>query len=139
MSDAQNETDLTKMIGVQLPDGAIRTALNLKDNASNLNKKVKVYGTLQSYFSAAPGVQNTSDYVLDPTALPAVDAQQFKVYTAAGKLYVMAADNEQISVIDVLGKQVYANRLKAGLNTIELPAKGILVVKIGNTVKKVIL
>jgi hypothetical protein len=51
----------------------------------------------------------------------------------------MASDNEQITVIDVLGKQVYASRLKAGLNTIDLPAKGILVVKIGNAVKKVIL
>lgn len=139
LSDAANETDLTKMIGVQLPTGEIRTALNLVDNASNLNKKVKVYGTLQSYFSSAPGVQNTSAYAILPSALPAVDAQQFKVYTAAGKLYVMAADNEQITVIDVLGKQVYSNRLKAGLNTIELPAKGIMVVKIGNTVKKVIL
>lgn len=139
LSDAANETDLTKMIGVQLPTGEIRTALNLVDNASNLNKKVRVYGTLQSYFSSAPGVQNTSAYAIIPTALPAVDAQQFKVYTAAGKLYVMAADNEQITVIDVLGKQVYSNRLKAGLNTIELPAKGIMVVKIGNTVKKVIL
>ena len=139
LSDATNETDLTKMIGVQLPSGEIRTALNLVDNASNLNKKVKVYGNLQAYFNAAPGVQNTTDYVLDATALPAVDAQQFKVYTSGGKLHVMAANNEQITVIDVLGKQIYASRLKAGLNTIDLSAKGILVVKIGNAVKKVIL
>lgn len=139
LSDAANEADLTKMIGVQLPTGEVRTALNLVDNVSNLNKKVKVYGTLQAYFNAAPGVQNTSAYAIIPSALPAVDAQQFKVYTAAGKLYVTAAESEQITVIDVLGKQVYNNRLKAGLNTIELPAKGIMVVKIGNTVKKVIL
>lgn len=139
LSDAANETDLTKMIGVQLPTGEIRTALNLVDNASNLNKKVKVYGNLQAYFSSAPGVQNTSAYAIIPSGLPAVDAQQFKVYTSGGKLHVMAADNEQITVIDVLGKQIYASRLKAGLNTIDLSAKGILVVKIGNAVKKVIL
>ena len=139
LSDAASETDLTKMIGVQLPTGEIRTALNLVDNASNLNKKVKVYGNLQAYFSSAPGVQNTSAYAIIPSALPAVDAQQFKVYTSGGKLHVMAADNEQITVIDVLGKQIYASRLKAGLNTIDLSAKGILVVKIGNAVKKVIL
>jgi hypothetical protein len=139
LSDAQNETDLTKMIGVQLPDGAIRTALNLKDNVTNLNKMVKVYGTLQAYFSAAPGVQNTSDYVLEPNALPSVDVKQFKVYTAEGKLHVNALENEQITVIDILGKQVYSNRLKAGLNVINLPSKGIMVVKIANTVTKVIL
>lgn len=139
LSDAANETDLTKMIGVQLPTGDIRTALNLVDNVSNLNKKVKVYGNLQAYFSSAPGVQNTSDYAILPSALPAVDAQQFKVYTSGGKLHVMAAENEQITVIDVLGKQIYASRLKAGLNTIDLSAKGILVVKIGNAVKKIIL
>jgi hypothetical protein len=139
LSDAQSETDLTKMIGVQLPTGAVRTALNLLDNATNLNKKVKVYGTLQAYFSAAPGVYATSDYVLDPNALPSVDVEKFKVYASAGKLNVMAVDNEQITVIDVLGKQVYSNRLNAGLNIIDIPLKGMLVVKIGQTVTKVIL
>lgn len=141
LSDVANETDLTKMIGVQLPSAetALRAALNLKGNPTNLNKKVKVYGNLQAYFNAAPGVQNTSAYAIIPSALPAVDAQQFKVYTSGGKLHVMAAENEQITVIDVLGKQIYASRLKAGLNTIDLSAKGILVVKIGNAVKKVIL
>jgi hypothetical protein len=139
LSDAQNETDLTKMIGVQLPTGDIRTALNLVDNVTNLNRMVKVYGTLQAYFSAAPGVYATSDYVLLPNALPSVDVKQFKVYTAEGKLHVMALENEQITVIDVLGKQVYSNRLKAGHNVINVPSKGILVVKIANTVTKVIL
>lgn len=62
LTDAANETDLTKMIGVQLPLGPVRDALNLVDNEHLLQKEVKVYGTLEGYFNGTPGVKNTSDY-----------------------------------------------------------------------------
>ena len=55
---------LLNCIPVQLPTGAIRTALNLVDNAGNLGKSVKVLGTLESYFSQ-PGIKNTTGYWLD--------------------------------------------------------------------------
>jgi hypothetical protein len=51
------ETDYTKCIPVQLPAGDIRTGLNLKDNASRLGTKVKIYGSLEAYFGV-PGVKS---------------------------------------------------------------------------------
>lgn len=52
---------VTSVIPVQLPTGAVRTALNVADNAGNVGKEVLVYGNIQKYCGVA-GVKNTSDY-----------------------------------------------------------------------------
>jgi hypothetical protein len=139
LADAETETDLTKMIGVQLPTGAVRTALNLVDNPVNYKKLVKVYGTLEAYFTAAPGVKNVSEYAFIETSLPKVDANDFKVYTSAGKLQVDAVESGEIVVFDVIGKQIYKGFLQVGNNTINLPHRGVMVVKINNRTAKVVL
>jgi hypothetical protein len=139
LSDSDTETDLTKMIGVQLPAGDVRTALNLVDNTTNYKKLVKVFGTLEAYFTAAPGVKNTSEYQFLETSLPKVDVSAFKVYTAAGQLHVEALESDKIVVFDVIGKQVYSGRLQVGHNAISLPHRGVMVVKIGEKTAKVIL
>ena len=57
-------TDPTKCIPVQLPTGAVRTGLNLKDVKANLGKQVTLYGSLELYFSK-PGLKNTSYYAIE--------------------------------------------------------------------------
>lgn len=56
-------TYLSKTMAVQLPVGAVRTALNLKDNKSLLGKKVTLAGSLEAYFGA-PGMRSTMYYDL---------------------------------------------------------------------------
>lgn len=58
------ETDYSKCMPVQLPSGVIRTGLNLVTNPLNLGKKVKLYGALETYFSA-PGIRTVSYYELE--------------------------------------------------------------------------
>ena len=48
-------------VPVALPSGQVRTDLNLLDNATNLDKTVWVYGTIEKYFGV-PGVKNVTDY-----------------------------------------------------------------------------
>lgn len=49
-------------VPVALPSGSqVRTNLNLLDNATNLDKTVWVYGTIEKYFKV-PGVKNVTDY-----------------------------------------------------------------------------
>lgn len=139
LAEADAETDLTKMIGVQLPTGTIRDALNLEDKPENLKKQVKVFGTLEAYFTAAPGVKNTSEYQFVETSLPKVDAKEFKVYTTAGQLHVEALEKGEVVVFDVIGKQIYKGFLQAGHNAINLPHRGVMVVKINNRTAKVVL
>ncbi|MGO5200571.1 DUF6359 domain-containing protein [Prevotellaceae bacterium LCP21S3_C11] len=47
-----DETNVTNCMPIQLPAGAIRTALNLKDNPSNLKQEVILCGNIENYFGA---------------------------------------------------------------------------------------
>ena len=66
LGDATDQTE--GLVPVELPSGAIRTALNIVDNSDNKGKLVKVHGQLISYFSWS-GVKATDEYefVSDPT------------------------------------------------------------------------
>lgn len=58
------ETNYANCMPVQLPAGAIRTGLNLNSNAGNIGKKVKLYGSIENYFSV-PGIKSTSYFELE--------------------------------------------------------------------------
>jgi len=64
IADSKTETDAAKCLIVQLPAGAIRTGLNLKDVKINLTKQVTLYGSLEAYFSK-PGLKTPSYYALE--------------------------------------------------------------------------
>lgn len=61
MADNPDEKDWTKCISVQLPSGAVRTALNIT-NASNKGKEVTILGSLEKY-CGIHGVKSVSAYV----------------------------------------------------------------------------
>lgn len=47
-----DETNVNNCMPIQLPPGAIRTALNLKDNPGNLKQEVILCGNIENYFGA---------------------------------------------------------------------------------------
>ncbi len=61
LAPSASETDYNKCIPVELPSGAIRTALNLQDNPGNVGKKIKIKATLTKYFSRA-GLKKPTEY-----------------------------------------------------------------------------
>ena len=61
LAESMDETDVAKMIPVQLPKGAARDALNLKDHPENKGKLVVVKGNLTAYFGAS-GLKNVKEY-----------------------------------------------------------------------------
>ena len=64
IADAADETDAANAIPVELKNNTdTRATLNIIDNAGNIGKKVKVYGTLESYFSTV-GVKNIEEFEL---------------------------------------------------------------------------
>ncbi len=56
-------TDYSKCLGIQLPSGTVRDALNLQSNPGNLGKKVTLLGDICKY-SGVPGMRNASKFVL---------------------------------------------------------------------------
>lgn len=85
---AATADEQTVFLPVELPKGALRTALNLADNADLLGKKVWVCGTITQYFSMN-GLKEVSDYSLDgtTTGVRAVntDAADQVIYNLAGQ------------------------------------------------------
>ena len=97
LADAADATE--NYVPVALPSGSnVRTALNLKDNSSNLGKKVAVYGTLETYFTL-PGVKSVSEYkwiveegeLAAPTITPAGGT-----YYAAQNVTILAEEGSTI-------------------------------------------
>ncbi len=131
------ETNLASMIPVQLPTGEIRTALNLFDNAGNLGKEVKLYGTLEAYFTV-PGVKNVTEYAI-LTGLPSVDVSRFVISSRQGQLLVNAATDASVEVFNAVGQKIFSGRLSQGFNTIEIAQPGMLLVKIEGSIQKIIL
>lgn len=64
IADSKTETDYKNCLVLQLPSGDVRSALNLKDNPSNLGKEVIVKGSLEKYFGTY-GLKSITEYVLD--------------------------------------------------------------------------
>lgn len=57
-------TYLSKTMAIQLPVGAVRTGINLKDNKSLFGQRVKLAGSMEAYFGS-PGMRNTVYYELE--------------------------------------------------------------------------
>ena len=64
IADNADEKDYNKCMPVQLPTGAVRSALNLVDNPGNYKKQVKLTGSLEKYFGV-PGLKSVTKYEID--------------------------------------------------------------------------
>ena len=64
IADNADETDYNNCMPVQLPSGAVRSALNLVDNPGNYKKQVTLTGSLEKYFGVT-GLKSVSKYVID--------------------------------------------------------------------------
>lgn len=62
IADTPNETDWRKCVTVQLPSGAVRTALSLGDKPDNLGKLVCIKGTTGDKYCGAYGIRSVSSY-----------------------------------------------------------------------------
>lgn len=58
IADSPDETDVAKCMPVQLPSGAVRTAVNLKDKPDNYKKEILLNGNIEKYFGV-PGIKST--------------------------------------------------------------------------------
>ncbi|MDE6559119.1 MAG: choice-of-anchor J domain-containing protein, partial [Muribaculaceae bacterium] len=66
-----NPASVSECIPVQLPQGDVRAALNLKDNAGNVGKTVVLCGTRDAYFGVL-GMKSVTEYTLDGSTVTPV-------------------------------------------------------------------
>lgn len=67
-----DETNVANCVPVQLPSGAVRTALNLQSNPGNYKQEVLLNGSFEKYFGV-PGVKSVTEYELGSSGTPTPD------------------------------------------------------------------
>ncbi|WP_349774007.1 DUF6359 domain-containing protein [Fictibacillus phosphorivorans] len=77
LADSPDERDPKKILPVQLPQNAVRTALNLVDHPDNRGKKVQITGTVEAYFSV-PGLKNASEFQFVDASPPEPQVEEVK-------------------------------------------------------------
>ena len=106
LSDTKTLTKDSIFTPVQLPTGDIRTALNVVDNAQNIGRQVKVYGSLETYFSM-PGVKSVTDYKFIGDVTTAVEntttkAVKTKKVIENGQLIIIDANGVRYNAVGVV-------------------------------------
>lgn len=101
---------MANCVPVQLPTGAVRNALNLQNNPTNLGKQVTLKGSLEPYFGTS-GIKSVTAYVWgdkgndnqEPeTPETPTGTATFKLVSAitSGHQYVMVVDGKIGKAID---------------------------------------
>ncbi|MCX7570642.1 5'-nucleotidase C-terminal domain-containing protein [Tumebacillus sp. DT12] len=85
LADLATERDKTKILPVQLPSGAIRTALNLKTNAGLIGKKVRITGNLETYFNVTGLKSPTAYEIVSDGTTPPAEPTLMSIADARGK------------------------------------------------------
>lgn len=110
LAASPDETNVANCVPVQLPTGAVRNALNLQNNPTNLGKQVTLKGSLEPYFGTS-GIKSVTAYVWgdkgndnqEPeTPETPTGTATFKLVSAitSGHQYVMVVDGKIGKAID---------------------------------------
>ncbi len=103
---------ISRTLPVQLPAGAVRSGLNLKDNKSLIGRKVKLYGELASYFSV-PGIKNISYYEFDNGTFGGTKPFDAKDAILAETLLTVDSYNK-FTAVSVVGAQSWSQSAQYG-------------------------
>ena len=98
-------TDYTRCISLQLPSGAVRNALNLNQNPTNLSRQVTVRGYIDKYLGI-PGVRSLTHFEWGDKGIDTGDVEVGKSdYTllsgdiTSGRAYALVADNSAAQTV----------------------------------------
>lgn len=117
-------TDVSKCIGIQLPSGTVRSALNLVDNPGNLGKALTLCGNICKY-SGIPGMRDASKYKLDgggdtpdtPQGEPKGSGTADDPYNVAKGIEVAKANGESSNVNVYMGGYVKSGSINMNYAT----------------------
>ena len=102
-------TDYERCISLQLPSGAVRNALNLNQNPTNLGRQVTVRGYIDKYLGI-PGLRSLTHYEWGDKGIDTGDVEVGKSdYTllsgdiTSGRAYALVADNSAAQTVTAAG------------------------------------
>ncbi|MFV0391612.1 MAG: choice-of-anchor J domain-containing protein [Paludibacteraceae bacterium] len=105
----------------------------------NSNVRVAFKYTSTSAAAGTWEITNLIATVNRPTGVDNVKDTPLTVFGSNGRIVFESTDSNIVEVYNAMGQKIYTNRTVDGLNTININAKGLLIVKVGNRTGKVIL
>ncbi|MFV0472427.1 MAG: lamin tail domain-containing protein [Paludibacteraceae bacterium] len=143
---ASNTTDETSYLGSHTMAGGTTTTpisgspftvTGTSHNVTGLTNNTTYYYTLTaSNANVTSDLSNEIEVTTSPaTGLDNTTVQN--IFVADGKIRLNAIAGETIDVFNVAGQRIVSRLATEGLNTVEIGSKGILIVKVGNRVSKV--
>ena len=135
IADDPAVTDYTQCLAVNLPNGNVRSQINIQDNPGNIGKQLTIQGTLRTYFGI-PGLRDidpNGSFTLDgegggSTPEPGPTTNFTKVTTMSDGVYIIAAEVDGVykvaeNVTSDYG-YLYVTDATANGNTIAIAADG---------------
>lgn len=135
IADDPATTDYAQCLAVNLPNGNVRSGINIQDNPGNIGRKLTIEGTLRTYFGI-PGlrdINSNASFTLDGeggggTPEPGPTTNFTKVTTMSDGVYIIAAEADGAYKVaqNVSGDYgyLYVTDATAEGNTIAIAAEG---------------
>lgn len=107
---------------------------------SNLDKNQTYYYTVAAVRGAETSKlsQEVGPISLVPSGLSSID-NQLQIWSEGKNLMFHATEGEMLEVYNVAGQKLLSAKTQEGLNKVQLHADGVVIVKVGNRVGKLIL
>lgn len=160
---ATNITNNSFTANWAMVDGAVKYTLTVTDGTNPINGSPFMIYNVETLLYSVTGLQSGTTYHYSltassncttsvssneitlttlndlPTDVNNTGDKTYKVYSQNGSIIYSGIKGDNIEVYDTLGKVIFRDITKEGVNKINLSAKGIVIVKIGNKVFKLIL
>ena len=90
-------------------------------------------------FAADPGWEHTAPSTAETTAAENIRAgsERAEIWVRDGFIYVNAPRRTTVHVFTILGQTVSSQQLQAGISRLRVPTRGIYLVRIDNTTRRV--
>lgn len=145
IADDANETDLTKILPVQLPTtGTIRSVVNLRDTPDNYKAKFTIQGGVGRYFQTN-GIRNTKsatgEYEVVPVLPTSIENKKFDLFSIEliDEGFIIKTETSlPVAIYTSVGSLIYTNDNLKGEQSIHANNGQVYFVKVGDQVRKVI-
>ncbi|HPL77226.1 MAG TPA: carbohydrate binding domain-containing protein [Paludibacteraceae bacterium] len=102
-------------------------------DAVGFDFQFRTYKKAVVYWDDMQLIDNSTSGIISPKA------ESLKVWTDAGKIKFHAVSGEKVEIFNAVGQSLYRALATDGINSVSIAERGIMIVKVGNRMGKVVL
>jgi len=102
-------------------------------DAVGFDFQFRTYKKAVVYWDDMQLIDNSTSGIISPKA------ESLKVWTDAGKIKFHAVSGEKVEIFNAVGQSLYRALATEGINSVSIAERGIMIVKVGNRIGKIVL